>query len=136
MSSATTVRGYDYLITDTLGTRKVINGVEYPLTEVELIEYRKEHKDSGCIECSFISDVDALFIYHVSREQKTMAGFDPVFIGTYTMAKWKGHSEFYLFRCSVCDEAVVDYPHGYNGRLNCGKCGSGDVARVPNTIPN
>lgn len=132
MSSTSVLAGCDYIVSDLNGVRKVINGAEYSLTEAELAEFRREHKDSDCTECSFVADADTLFIYHVSREQKTAAGFDPVSIGTYTMPKWKGHSLFYLFKCFVCGGIVVDYPHGYQGNLNCNKCRSGDVARAPN----
>ena len=58
-------RGYDYLITDENGTRKVIDGVEYPVTEDEL---PKKHQGSGCTECQFVPDQNSILLYSVPRE--------------------------------------------------------------------
>lgn len=132
MSSTNTLAEYDYIVFDSRGFRKVINGIEYPLTDAESEEYRREHKDTDCAECLFVTDHETLLTFNIEKEQKGTVGEEPVFIGNYTMPKWKGHLPFYLFRCICCGEAVVDYPHGYNNRLNCMKCKGRDVARAPN----
>lgn len=120
--------GYDYLITDSNGTRKVINGVEYPATETDL---PKEHKDSGCKECSFVQDKETLLLYVIKREARERATAKPSFVGKFSMTGWVGHCGFYLFRCRECGKVSVDYPHGYTSDglisglsyLRCDGCG-------------
>ncbi len=114
---------YDYLITDSRGTRKVIDGVEYPATEDDL---PKEHKNSGCTDCNFVQDKETLFTFLVPRDLKHKATNKPLFVEKFTMPGWTGHSGFYLFRCESCGHISVDYPHGYTGfglmYLRCDNC--------------
>ena len=116
-------RKYDYLITDANGTRKVINGVEYPGTEDDL---PKKHQDSGCAECRFVQDRITLLLYVIPRELREGATERPRFIGKFHMPDWVGHSGFYLFKCKNCENVSVDYPHGYTGfgliYLSCNMC--------------
>ena len=44
-----------------------------------------------------------------------------VFIGNRVKPGWRGSLPFYAF---MCDEhrLVKNYPHGYEGRLECPKC--------------
>ncbi|MBI2062483.1 MAG: hypothetical protein HYT64_02235 [Candidatus Yanofskybacteria bacterium] len=124
MDSADQEQSYDYLVTDSGGTRKVINGVEYPVTEDDL---PKEHKNSGCTECSFVQDQETLFVYLVPRDLKEKATNKPLFVGNFTMPGWTDHSGFYLFGCKSCGQTTVDYPHGYTNfglmYLRCDDCG-------------
>jgi len=41
-----------------------------------------------------------------------------VCIGNYRKPGWSGTLPFYAFTCPN-HGVVVDYPHGYNGRLDC-----------------
>jgi len=110
MSSGETVRDYDFLITDSNGTRKVKNGIEYPITEDDL---PKKHQDSGCTECIFVGDPETILAFKVNRQLRQTVGYKPIFVGKFTMPGWVGHSGFYLFKCKECNEVCVDYPHGY-----------------------
>ena len=44
-----------------------------------------------------------------------------VYVEHRTMPGWSGALPFYAFRCPV-HGIVVDYPHGYDQRLDCPKC--------------
>lgn len=110
MSSGEAVRDYDYLITDSNGTRKVKNGVEYPAGEDDL---PKEHKNSGCTECTFVSDKETILVFKVDRQLKKTVNHIPIFVGNFTMPQWVGHSGFYLFKCKECRVVCSDSPHGY-----------------------
>ena len=35
---------------------------------------------------------------------------------------WLGVCPFYIARCRSCGEYFLDYPHGYDGRLDCPVC--------------
>ena len=97
--------------------------VEYSTAENGL---SKKHRNSGCTECVFASDKETLLIFMVDRKIRQAAGYDPIFVGKFTMPGWVGHSRFYLFKCGECNEVCVDYPHGYTGKgyifLRCGDC--------------
>ena len=43
------------------------------------------------------------------------------YVGHRTRPGWKGSLPFYVFRCPK-HGLVEDYPHGYNGRLDCPMC--------------
>ncbi len=120
MDSGQNDRGYDYLIYDSKGVRKVVDGIEYPATEDDL---PKKHKDSGCKECTFADNRESLLLYSTPRELKEKAGREPVFVGKFTMPSWTGHLGFYIFVCPNCESLNVDYPHGYSMRLDCNTCG-------------
>ena len=97
--------------------------VEYPTAENGL---SKKHQNSGCAECVFASDKKTLLIFMVDRKIRQAAGYDPIFVGKFTMPGWVGHSRFYLFKCWECNVVCVDYPHGYTSRgciyLRCDNC--------------
>lgn len=126
MSSGQAVRDYDYLITDSNGTRKVKDGIEYPATENDL---PKKHQDSDCTECTFVGDQETILAFKVDRQLRQTVWYEPVFVGKFTMPGWVGHSGFYLFKCRECDEVCVDYSHGYTDfglmYLACRYCGEG-----------
>lgn len=66
-----------------------------------------------CNDCTFVQDKNTLFIFLVPRDLKDKAINKPLFFGKFTMTGWTGHSGFYLFRCDLCGQVSVDYPHGY-----------------------
>jgi len=117
---------YDYVISNAEGVIGVKGGQEYPIDEERWHSWHKEHKDSGCTECSFVQDKETLFIYLVSRELKDKATKKPVFVGKFTMPGWVGHSGFYVFKCIKCGIVCVDFPHGYTDFgllfLRCDHC--------------
>ena len=47
--------------------------------------------------------------------------FGQVYIGNRTRSGWSGSLPFYAFNCPL-HGVVVDYPHGYENRLDCPKC--------------
>ena len=106
---------YDHTIHDINGIVGVKDGVKYPINKEDWNRENphKEHRDSECRECSFVNDVETLFAFLVSREQKQQATSKPLFVGKFTMPGWSGHSGFYLFKCLECGDVNVDYPHGY-----------------------
>lgn len=123
MNSGEDIRDYDYLITDSNGTRKVKDGIEYPATEDDL---PKKHQDSGCTECTFVGDRETILAFMVDRQLKQTVEYDPVFVGKFTMPQQVGHSGFYLFKCKECGVVCTDYPHGYTDGgymyLRCDNC--------------
>jgi hypothetical protein len=44
-----------------------------------------------------------------------------VYVEHRTMSGWSGSLPFYAFRCPA-HGIVVDYPHGYDQRLDCPRC--------------
>ena len=44
-----------------------------------------------------------------------------VYVEHRTMPGWEGSLPFYAFKCPD-HGIVVDYPHGYDQRLDCPKC--------------
>ena len=44
-----------------------------------------------------------------------------VYLGHQTRSGWRGGLPFYAFRCPE-HGVVVDYPHGFGGRLTCPHC--------------
>src|SRR3989344_6878058 len=123
MSSSDKRPEYDYIIHDAKGSRKVIDGKEYPLEEKDL---PKDHRDTGCTECSYVADANIIRMFPEVRALRESVGIEPVFVGKFTMPKWSGHSSFYLFQCASCAELSVDYPHGYHGEfvyVRCRSCG-------------
>jgi hypothetical protein len=113
MNPAVSLPDYDYTIIDTKGRRGVKDGKEFPITEEEWQKAHPEHRTTGCTECTFVQDIESLFIYLVPRELKEKAVKKPLFLGKFTMIGWNGHSGFYLFKCKSCGQVYVDYPHGY-----------------------
>lgn len=99
--------------------------------EVSREEWRRanpRHQDTGCEECTFAIDVEAIMLHHVARGAKHEVSYEPRFVGFFHMDGWSGHSGFYLFKCRHCASVSLDYPHGYtdNGSiyLKCSECGS------------
>lgn len=117
---------FDYTVSDASGKKGVKDGREYPISEEKWLSWQKEHKDSGCSDCSFVQDKKTLFIFLVPRELKEKATARPLFFGKFTMPGWSGHSGFYLFKCGSCNQVSVDYPHGYTSSglifLRCDHC--------------
>lgn len=74
------------------------------------METTPRHECSGC---TFVQDKETLFIFLVPRDLKEKATNKPLFFGKFTMMGWIGHSGFYLFRCELCNQVSIDYPHGY-----------------------
>ena len=118
MDSSNNPVDYDYVVVDTQGIRKVKNGVERLVSQEDWDREceRRLHKNSGCTQCSFVTDIETFLLYTVSRDLKD--NFTnrrrPHFLGFYTMPGWVGHSGFYLFMCNDCCAVRVDYPHGYD----------------------
>ena len=106
---------YDYAIHDVNGVVGVKDNVKYPISKEDWKRENphREHKDRGCTECTFVQDARTLLTFMVSREQKEKATSKPLFVGSFTMLGWTGHSGFYFFRCKKCESVSVDYPHGY-----------------------
>ena len=46
-----------------------------------------------------------------------------VFVGNRMKPGWSGSLPFYAFKCET-HGLVENYPHGYEGRLECPKCDS------------
>lgn len=63
-----------------------------------------------CPDCTFVANEESIF---AGWANKIKADKKPRLVGCFTMPNWVGHSNFYLFRCSVCGVDSVDYPHGY-----------------------
>ena len=42
-------------------------------------------------------------------------------IGFRKYPGWRGSLPFYLYKCQICGEYHIDYPHGYTGYLRCPK---------------
>lgn len=126
MESGSVARDYDYVVFNGKEIKKVANGIETLITEEEWSKLHPEHHTTGCKQCSFVSDAEALLVFSVTRERRASANHDPAFVGMFTMPKWSGHSGFYLFKCQSCGNVCVDYPHGYTGAgylyLRCGNC--------------
>jgi hypothetical protein len=58
----------------------------------------------------------------LSRWQRLMLRiFKKAYLGHHTKSGWTGTLPFYAFRCPT-HGVVVDYPHGYNNRLDCPLC--------------
>ncbi len=82
-----------------------------------------------CPYCTFVANEESIFTGWAS---KIKAGRKPKLVGLFTLPNWTSHLHFYLFRCLVCRDVSVDYPHGYtsdgvrNGLLyfSCPRCGS------------
>jgi len=55
-----------------------------------------------------------------------------VYLGHQARPGWRGGLPFYAFRCPE-HGVVVDYPHGFEGRLSCPRCS--DVERPPHVAP-
>ncbi len=91
----------------------VKDGKTYPVKKEEWDKAHPKHADVGCMECSFVPDIETLLIFMVPREKRERAGRYPEFIGQFTMSDWAGHASFYLFKCLGCDKTRADYPHGY-----------------------
>lgn len=126
MESGLALSDYDYVIYDSDGRRGVKDGKEYPITEEEWRKAHPEHKNSGCKECSFVSDKETIFTYFVNRELKTSQTIDkPIFVGKFYFPKWTGHSGFYLFKCEDCENLSVDQVHVNSSgpNLHCQHCG-------------
>ncbi len=91
-----------------------------------------------CDECTFVPDIE--FIARtLPSDVMGKISKEPVFIGSFTMPDWTGHSKFYVFRCAACKEIVVDYPHGYTSHgylfLCCYGCAKGkETISGKNTI--
>lgn len=119
---------YDYTIMDKNGIRGVKDGKEFPISEEEWQRMHPEHRNMDCKECIFVADAETLLTFFVDRKLREKAGAKPVFVGKFTMARWSGHSGFYLFKCSnpECEKVCVDYPHGYTSEgflfLRCDRC--------------
>ena len=45
----------------------------------------------------------------------------PKYIGHFMKEGWKRELPFYVFKCPK-HGYVIDYPHGYNQRLECPEC--------------
>ncbi len=63
-----------------------------------------------CPRCTFVANRESIYI---SPQWKAKAVYEPLTFGVYTMKDWVGHTNFYLFKCSECQQASVDYLHGY-----------------------
>ena len=76
-----------------------------------------------CDLCVYVANGEFVVI---PKEIKETVGYQPVFIGFFTMPGWAGHLPFFAFRCRYCDCPSADYPHGYTegGRLflSCNGC--------------
>jgi len=59
-----------------------------------------------------------------------MAGY--VYMGHRTRSGWRGGLPFYAFTCPE-HGVVVDYPHGFEGRLTCPHCS--EVEQPPLMAP-
>ena len=139
---------FDHTTHDSRGIVGVKDGVEYSISEEEWKKAHPEHRNTECKECTFASNIEELLVFNVPKEMRDKANHRPEFIGKFTMPGWTGHSGFYLFKCEVCQEICVDYPHGYRGNgclyLRCGQCGYeivltprkyGDVYKRDNVVP-
>ncbi len=74
-----------------------------------------------CPECTFVSSKENIYIApNVVRG----LGFEPLYIGKFTMPRWSGHNNFYAFVCKGCNQVVVDHPHGWM-YLACFDCPGG-----------
>ena len=62
-----------------------------------------------CPDCTFVANEGSIFTGWVSKK----IGKNPELVGCFTMPNWVGHSNFYIFSCSLCGNNSVDYPHGY-----------------------
>lgn len=85
-----------------------------------------------CTECTFVANKESIYVH---PDVLKKLGKRPVFLGIFTLPGWVGHSAFYVLKCSECDNAVVDYPHGYTseGRLffSCNSCFDGEQTIIP-----
>lgn len=63
-----------------------------------------------CDDCTFVANSESIF---AGWTHKTESSEKPRRLGCFTLPNWNGHSDFYLFKCSACGVACVDYPHGY-----------------------
>jgi len=52
-------------------------------------------------------------------------------IGMRKYPGWRGSLPFYLYKCPICGEHHIDYPHGYTGYLRCSKTG---LSKEPQAI--
>jgi len=130
MNSNTDCPDFDHLLYEHGQVFRVKNGVKSPASEGDL---PKEHKDSGCTECTFVANRESIYVSPPQVEQctpapkeflKTCLGlFNPedkiIELGNFTFPKLPGHQMFYLFYCIDCEHVSVDYLHGNKGYLTC-----------------
>ena len=115
---------FDMVELNSGGIYGIKDGVKNPISEEEWRRMNPEH--GGCAECKLVADKETILAFMVDRQLRQTVGYEPVFIGKFTMSRWVGHSGFYLFKCKECEAVVIDYPHGYHGPywyLRCGNCG-------------
>jgi len=114
---------YDYTVHNSSGIVGIDKeGKRHLISEEEYQKAHPEHSTVGCKECIFVSDKQNIFVFNIDRQLKQTAGYDPVFVGKFTMPRWVGHSGFYLFKCKRCHQVCVDYVHGNNPRIGCSFC--------------
>lgn len=125
MDSGLNIKDFEYFVSDSNGRKGFKDGKEYPISEEDWQKANPKHRDIECVECTFVSDKETLFLHNISREDKENVDEEPKFVGKFNMFGWIGHSSFYLFKCKFCKEIVLDYPHGYRGDfmyLRCDRC--------------
>jgi len=67
-------------------------------------------------------DIDNPHEENLTRFQRIQLNrFGQVYLGDVKRDGWNGALDHYAFRCKK-HGLVVDYPHGYNQRLECPRC--------------
>ena len=111
---------FDYIILETGQITGVRGDKRYPLTKEEYDRMNPEHKNVDCKECTFVENKKEIFAL-LSENDLESAKIKPKKIGKFTMPKFLGHLNFYLFRCPSCKRPQVDYPH-LGHCLDCESC--------------
>lgn len=119
---------YDYLVIGFDGKKLVKGKKEFPITDEEYNKMFPEHRLTGCTECTFAYSLQAIVDTASEKSKKRAASGKVVDMGQFTMPNFSGHIEFYLFKCSSCNQLSANYCPGGGVFVYCNHCGHGWVS--------